>query len=331
MNFEDFGIFGFDVSFYQDVNATSQKIDFAKMRGYGASFAVIKAGQYTYADEDFGDNWKNCKEAGLPRSSYWFCDKDDSGQAQARRYWNLMRYDQPEGMLFADYESGSWTDWRQLYNFLKELQNLSGYSSDRIGIYTGYYYWTDHSPLTTLSLNWFKQFPLWIAAYSVSPAFVRVPKPWTECLLWQDGTPPVGWLAGAESKEIDHNRFNGEPDKFERYMGGVPVTPPPGGDVIHYYADLKTGYTSNVRNGAGLSYSTKTQLTGPLTVSIVSEKTTVDGYDWYQIESPTTGWIALTTSYTNFRSATPTPPTGTMKVTAEMPDGTIWKGELSKQ
>lgn len=331
MNFEDFGIFGFDVSFYQDINATPQKIDFAKMKAYGASFAVIKAGQFNYADEDFGDNWVNCKKAGLPRSSYWFCDKDDSGTAQARRYWSLMKYDQPEGMLFADYETGSWIDWKQLADFVKTLQDLSGYPSQRIGIYTGYYYWLDHSPANLASRNWFKQFPLWLASYSSTPSIVKVPTPWTECLIWQDGTPAIGWQVGAESREIDHNRFNGDPNKFKQFMGGVPVTPPTGEDMtVLYYADLKPGYISNVRNGAGLSYSTKTTITGPLTVDIVSQKVVADGYDWYQIQSPTTGWIALTSSYTNFRAATP-PATGTAKATIEMPDGTIWKGELTKQ
>jgi hypothetical protein len=330
MEFEDFGIFGFDVSFYQDVNATPQKIDFSKMYEYGASFAVIKAGQYTYADEDFADNWRNSKLAGIPRSAYWFCDKDDSGQAQARRFWNLVKNDQPEGMLFGDYEDGSWTTWNQLYNFLKELQNLSGYPSKRIGIYTGYYYWIDHDPLDVTARNWFKQFPLWLAAYYPSPTYVKVPTPWTECLLWQDGTPCIGYQVGAESREIDHNKFNGDPIKFKQYMGGVPVTPPTGGNVILYYADLKSGYTSNVRTGAGLGYPVKTSISGPLTVSIVSEKVTIDNYDWYQIESPTSGFIALTTAYTNVRSAGVAQPYPVQAIIV-MSDGSQYKGPVTKQ
>jgi hypothetical protein len=330
MNFEDFGIYGFDVSWYQDVNATPQKIDFVKMKEYGASFAVIKVGQYTYADEDFADNWRNCKAAGLPRSGYWFGDKDDSGQAQARRFWNLVKNDQPEGMLFIDYENGSWTDWNQLYGFLKELQTLSGYPSKRIGIYTGYYYWIDHDPLNVESRNWFKQFPLWLAAYAPTPTLIKVPTPWTECLLWQDGTPAIGWQVGAESREIDHNRFNGDPNKFKEYMGGVPVTPPNGGDVILYYADLKSGYTSNVRPGAGLAYPIKVQLVGPITVSITSEKTVMDGYDWYEISSPTTGWVALTSSYTNLRSAN-APAAYPVSAVIKMSDGSTYSGPVTKQ
>lgn len=333
MIFVNCGIVGFDVSFYQDINATLRKIDFNQMIQFGASFVIIKTGQDNYADEDFTDNWRNAKQAGIPRSAYWFCDKDRGGKEQAILFWNLVKDDLPEGMLFADFEVGSWTGWVELYNFLRELKALSGLPSSRIGIYTGYYYWRAYCPTNEASRNWFRQFPLWLAAYASKPDLVLVPSPWTECLIWQDGTPPIGILAGAESKEIDHNIFNGDAEKFKQYMGGVPVTPPPGENMILYYADLKTGATSNVRSGPGLTYPVGMKITGPLTISIISEKVVADGYDWYQISSPVAGWIAYTTSYTNFRPAgtTPPPTSTTAKATVEMPDGTIWKGELTKQ
>lgn len=330
MNFQDTGIFGFDVSFYQDVNATVKKIDFQMMKDYGASFAVIKAGQFTYADEDFADNWRNCKGI-LPRSAYWFGDKDATGKSQAIRFWALVQNDQPEGMLFVDYEDGSWVDWRQLYDFIVELQTLSGYPSSRIGIYTGRYYWIDHSPVNPAQRDWFKPYPLWIAWYADDPTVVRIPLPWIECLLWQDGTPSIGFAVGVESREVDHNRFNGDAEKFKTYMGGTPVVPPDGGEMTLYYADLKAGYESNVRPQPDLQSGLVEVITGPLTVSIVSEKTTADGYDWYKIDSPTVGWIAMTTSYTNFRQAgNPTVP-NTMEVTLKLPDGTLYKGTVNKQ
>jgi hypothetical protein len=70
-----------------------------------------------------------------------------------------------------------------------------------------------------------------------------------------------------------------------------------------------------------------------LTVTIVSEKTVADGYEWYQINLPITGFIALTTSYVNFRPATVTPPTNPdlIEVTLKYPNGDIYKGMVSKQ
>lgn len=329
MNFTDCGIFGFDVSRWQDVNATPQKIDFVKMKEYGASFVVIKVGQLALPDEDFADNWLNAKTAGIPRSAYWFCDKNASGKAQASKFWNLVRNDQPEGMLYADYENGSWTDWNQLYAFLYELQQLSGYPSSRIGIYTGYYYWAGHSPTNSLSLSWFSKFPLWLAWYSENPAYVKIPKPWTECLLWQSGTPAIGLEVGAESREIDYNKFNGDAEKFKQFMGGEAVPPDNGGEVtVLYYADLKSGATSNVRQGPGLTYAyaAGSPIAGPVTVSIISEKVQADGYDWYLINSPVAGYIALTTSYMNFRPASSQPSEDyPVKVTVQMSSGKVYE------
>jgi GH25 family lysozyme M1 (1,4-beta-N-acetylmuramidase) len=329
MNFNDYGIYGYDVSFYQDIDTTPKKIDFQMMKDSGASFVVIRAGQDTYTDEDFVDNWRNAKGI-LPRSAYWFGDKDSSGKSQANRFWNLVKDDQPEGMLFVDYEGGSWTDWNELYNFLVELQRLSNYPDEKIGIYTAFYYWVDNSPSDLESKNWFKKYPLWLAWYAYIPSIVKIPSPWTEVLIWQDGIKTNGLEVGVESREIDHDKFNGDSTKFELFMGGTPTVPPNGGNVeALYYADLKAGYTSNVRTGPSTSYPIKEPILGPLTVTIVSEKTVADGYDWYQISLPITGFIALTTSYTDFRPATANP--DLIEVTLKYPDGTIYKGMVSKQ
>lgn len=307
MNIDDNGIFGFDVSIYQDNNYTPQQIDFVKMREYGASFVVIKAGQGNYADPDFAYNWSEAKKAGLPRSSYFFLDKDFDAREQARKYWSLIKNDMGEGFLFVDFETGS-GDWDTLYNFLQELKTLSGLPSSRIGIYTGYYYWIDNGPTLDASIAWFKQFVLWLSWYTDYPAIVKIPPPWDESLLvlWQKGTPAIGIEAGVESKEIDYNVFNGDAEKFKLIFNSIPVEPPPTGEeVILYYADLKANYNSNVRTVPSLSGAVVSVLTGPLTVSIVSEATQADGYNWYKISSPVTGYIALTTSYTNFRPAPP--------------------------
>lgn len=308
MNINNTGIFGFDVSFYQDDNGTPQQIDFYKMKEYGASFVVIKAGQDTYQDPDFQYNWREAKRAGLPRSSYWFGDKDADADAQARKYWSLIRDDPGEGFLIVDFEHGSWTDWHQLYDFLAELKRLTGLPSSRIGIYTGYYFWLQYGPKTQEALEWFGQFLLWLAWYADDPLEVRVPEPWSDIIppvdpiLWQKGTPAIGHEAGVESIEIDYNVFNGDADKFALVFNATPTTPPTGGDVtVLYYADLKPGLVSNVRTSPTQSAPIAVQIAGPITVSIVSEKTVAEGYNWYQINYPANGWIALTSSYTNFR------------------------------
>lgn len=329
MNINNHHIFGSDVSWYQDINLTPQKIDFVKMKEYGASFVIIKVGQDTYADEDFQDNWKNAKSAGLPRGAYYFGDKDSSGKSQAQRFWALIKDDIPEGPAFVDFEKGSWLNWNELYNFIAEFQRLSNFPNEKIGIYTGYYFWLANVPST--ARPWFGKYLLWEAWYTENPEEVLIPSPWKELLIWQSGTPAIGHDMGVESIEIDYDIFNGDADKFEQYFGKEPHIPPTGENMILYYADLKSGLTSNVRSGAGLSAPITGQLTGPLTISITSEKTALDGYDWYTISSPSIGWIALTTSYSNFRPANPPPTSPTAQATVVFPDGTTWSGTITKQ
>lgn len=251
MLFSDHGIIGFDVSYYQDDNNTPQKIDFRKMKLYGASFVIVKAGQLNYQDQDFRDYWRDAKAAGIPRGSYWFGDKGLSGKAQALTYWNLIKDDIGEGLCCIDYEDRSWTDWRQLKDFLVEFMRLSQLPPERIAVYTAYYYWNEHSPILSTDRQWFAQFPLWLAWYAPDPQFVRVPTPWTEALIWQAGTPSIGLAVGVESLEVDYNKFNGDATKFAKYFGASPVTSPVGGI-------MKVGTVTvtklNIRTGPSVSH-----------------------------------------------------------------------------
>lgn len=225
MNFYDLGIFGFDVSFYQDNNETPQQIDFVKMKNYGASFVVVKVGQNNFKDSDFDYNWKKAKEAGLPRAAYWFLDVYTSGKSQAQLCWSILKSDPPEGPIFVDFEKnlqGLIANWGEVYNFIVELQSLSGLPNEKIGIYTGYYIWIDYGPADKSQKDWFKKYLLWLAWYSSNPSIVSVPYPWTECIIWQDGTPAIGLSVGVESKEIDHDKLNGGVDKLLSIFG-VPV------------------------------------------------------------------------------------------------------------
>lgn len=236
MPFSDYGIFGFDISKWQDVDATPQGVDFAKMRNYGAAFVIIKTGQGAAADPDFARNWADAKAAGLPRASYWFYDPRYPPQSQAAKWWSLVRYDLPEGSLWLDLEhpaswGGSFGTWQSWKVMLDEIKRLSGL---RVGIYTGYYYWKDKT--IGADLNYFKQYPLWLAWYTSSPAYVSVPAPWNEVLIWQTGTPAIGIEAGAESLEIDYNKFNGTQEQFILEFGGLPLPPPPPptGEIMEY-------------------------------------------------------------------------------------------------
>jgi len=243
MNFTDGNVIGADVSLYQDDNGTLQRIDFTKMVGQGASFVIVRAGQNAWVDPDFAYNWANAKAAGLPRGSYWFYDSRYPPLAQAELFAGLFATDKPELELWLDLEEaygGSYAGWKNWKIFLTRLHELL--PSVKIGIYTGYYYFTGKIPAS--EYPFFSAFGLWIAWYTSNPANVSIPVPWTNCLYWQWGTPSWGLAWGCESIEIDMNKFNGTAAEFSaRYGIGGGTDPMP---TDKYY--LVTVDALNVRD-----------------------------------------------------------------------------------
>ena len=226
MIFDNQGIQGFDVSHYQDDNNTPQTIDFAKMKAWGANFVIVRAGQGFLPDPDLAVNWQNAKAAGLPRGAYWFFDPRIEPKMQAQAFYDQIKNDPPEGRLWIDLEYPPnwggrffhWTDWRLMLETLKSISGL------RIGIYTANWWWSAQIiPLE--GLLYFGSFPLWVAQYKTQPEYVNLPAGWKDCLIWQDGTPPIGELVGVESIEVDHNLFNGGADAFAAEFGAT-ITPP---------------------------------------------------------------------------------------------------------
>jgi lysozyme len=229
VNFLNHNIHGPDISFYQDATETPQMVNFQTMKAAGAHFVIVKAGQRYYADPDFVHNWREAKAAGIPRGSYWFYDSRANPKDQAQKYWNLLESDPGELFHALDWEenyNGTYRDWQYVYDFLYWFKDFSKLPYQYIPVYTGYYYWIEHAPTNAQSLEWFKRHPLWLANYNPQ-AEVKVPPPWSECILWQYGTPAVGIKYGAESREIDMNLWNGDEQSFKLYFGLGDEPPPP--------------------------------------------------------------------------------------------------------
>lgn len=220
-----------DVSFWEDRNDTPQGVDFSKMRSQ-ASGTIIRAGQGSWNDEDFIVNWKAAKGI-LPRGAYWFYDSRYAPLAQAARFVGLLKDNLPEMEVWLDYEetyNGPFKGWKNFAVFVAEVQRLLPIC--KIGIYTAYYYWLANSPnpvTEKASLEWFNQFPLWLAWYTSSPEIVKIPKPWTSMLYWQySAKNSLGTSYGVESAEIDLSYFQGSLDDFKlRYKLDVVVPPTP--------------------------------------------------------------------------------------------------------
>jgi GH25 family lysozyme M1 (1,4-beta-N-acetylmuramidase) len=230
MIFNDTNLYGYDISLYQDNNNTPQGVNFATMKASGADFVIIRAGQNLWIDPDFATNWTNAKAAGIPRASYWYYDPRVNPVMQAKMFKGLFANDKPEGRLWIDLEfpaswGGSYGNPASWMAFIEELK-FNGY---RVGIYTGYYWWLEHT--TAADRAYYAQYPLWLAWYTSNPSIVQIPAPWSQCRIWQDGTPAIGISVGVESLEIDHNKFNGGATEFAAEFGAQ-VTPPTTGGTM---------------------------------------------------------------------------------------------------
>lgn len=233
MNFDNNGIKIYDVSFYQSIMFeyidgkrielpfNKQKhVDFEKMKKK-ADAVIIKCGQRNYSDPAFNINWEMAGKSGIPRGSYWFCDKNETPKKQAQLYYSLIKHDIGEGFHAADFEAlsspnGSWLDLNSLYIFINEFQQLSGLPDEKIAVYTGYYDFAD--AIKNANIDWFSKFPLWLAWYINNPDYVKIPGTWKEVTLWQYGTPVEGYDAGVHSLEIDSSFFNGNAEKFKKFF-----------------------------------------------------------------------------------------------------------------
>jgi lysozyme len=220
-------IIGPDVSFYQDDPSTPQGIDFVRMK-QAADFVFIRAGQTIWVDSHFKNNWQMAKEASLPRGSYWFYEGRAHPRGQAQLWFNQLNGDLGELPLFLVLEDASgdrFSGWQHWKTFLDRLKELVG--QKEIGIYTSYNYWINNAPLDQPNeLEYFHNYPLWIANYGVAQPIV--PNPWAanEWLFWQFTASADGRAYGVEKLNVDLNYFNGDAELFaQRFRVLVPEDP----------------------------------------------------------------------------------------------------------
>ena len=329
-------VIGPDVSFYQDDPETPQGIDFIKMRA-SAGYVIIRAGQNTWVDSDFKINWHEAKLAGLPRGSYWFYDSRTNPKRQAELWVQQFGDDFGELPLFADFEEnykGPHSGWKNWYTFLERLKQLT--NGKEIAIYTAYYYWRDHAPNSTTqasNLEYFHQYPLWIANYGTTEPLV--PKPWAkgEWLFWQYTETGAGKLFGVESNGIDLNYFNGDLAAFQtRFnLSDTPAPPPPDPDPIPA-DDTLTGRmyrvtaspSLKVREGPGVTYNSLGLLYPNETVEEINA--TTDG-SWLKIrksDGSLIGWSSST--YLEYTGGTPPPVKKKMYRVTASPSAEVHEG-----
>jgi len=206
-----------DISFWQDDPTTPLGVDFEVMRTQTPA-VIIRAGQNLWKDNEFDISWKNAKEAGLLRGSYWFYDSRANPKRQAEKYVEVLGNDSGEMEMWCDFEDrygGDFGGQQNWYDFMERIKVLL--PNKQLGVYTGYYYWLEH---ITPKNKYFAQYPLWLAWYNPNPPLI--PKDWKNWLYWQYTDNGDGKKYGVESLNIDLNYFNGTEEDFKnRYT--VPI------------------------------------------------------------------------------------------------------------
>ena len=229
-------VWGTDISFYQDDNATPQQIDFAKMFAAGCAFTIIRAGQNLWQDQDFFNNWNSAKGI-MPRGAYFYLDVRASIRQQAKILADALREDPGDLPPAIDFEQISTSKVNGEVQQLK-ISHLDGfdiYLKEYLPtvrtptIYTGHYYWIEHG---STDIRFAKR-RLWMARYGADRPLI--PPPWkeNEWTFWQFTDKGDGKRLGAESLNIDLNYFNGSVVQLYElagWQGPIPnPEPTPGG------------------------------------------------------------------------------------------------------
>lgn len=225
-------ISGVDVSVYQDLNTTPQKINFAKMRAAGAQFVFIRCAFGTQIDEDFYDNWNAAKVAGLLRGAYCFWDYRTGAakpSAQIARWMALLSADPGEMPPAIDVEQPN-AKWPALPPSAVVLDTIWQFDNAVRTILkreTGGVLYSNPAGIISRMIPapaWLTAMQLWVANWYVQPEYILANRnwtlPWKKWTFWQQGLGKGrGPEFGVESLDIDMDYFNGTLEELKTFAG----------------------------------------------------------------------------------------------------------------
>lgn len=248
-----------DISFYQI------QANFATMLNNGVSGVIIRAGQNNWPDSSAFTFMTNATKEGMPFGSYFFYDSRRQPREQAELWASVIDRFDTKLWCWADYEEnygGAYGGWRSFYDFLEACKAIM--PNRKFGIYTGYYYWIEHSPnpiTQRASLDYFAQYPLWLAWYTNDSSIVRIPAPWKEMVFWQHSASGDGDKYGVGSREVDMNKFMlGSHREFNGLFnldGSVPPPPPPVQGEVGMFKVISEAYNMSLREDRNVSAARK--------------------------------------------------------------------------
>lgn len=308
-----------DISFYQTF------ADFKIMLESGVDGVIIRAGQNLWEDFCAKVFMDGAVESGIPFGSYFYYDSRVPPKEQARLWANVLEGYDTKLICWADYEErygGAYKGWRAFYDFLEWCKTYM--PNRKFGVYTGYYYWIDNSPnpITQAgSLNYFAQYPLWLAWYTTDPSIVKIPKPWNKITFWQYTSHGDGKKYGVGSLNVDMNTYDGTFNEFKSEFGLGDVEPPPTGETGMYEV-ISNNYNMSLRKDRAISADRVATI--PMGTTMIADQLAaptsggVAGDLWAHVPSITvegviySGWVAIIHNGTIYCTYRDVPTSGTL-------------------
>lgn len=220
-----------------DISKWQGDIDFAVMARRAQGVYIKATESKTGIDPRFIDNWQAAKAAGLVRGAYHFFRAHadaTSPRKQAENFYRALAGDYGELPPMLDVESNDDNLSKQQFvdaisKFIARFYELTGLS---VGVYTRANFWdkyiaSDPGNTDIPRVQGGVMRPLWVAHYSSTAKAPAVPFDWRKRFgaggwtfwQWSAGGNGQGGAYGAESDDIDLNRYNGSVSDFNLRFG----------------------------------------------------------------------------------------------------------------
>jgi GH25 family lysozyme M1 (1,4-beta-N-acetylmuramidase) len=215
-------VMGIDVSRHQNKGDNPVGIDWGIAKARGVIFGVARAtvGNY-YTDPTFRFNWDGMKKNGIYRTAYHVVRPDYPADEQIDRLFTALDGERSDLPLILDVEvvgAGSGPFYSKDVNSC--VQKCAGYIKQQDGrepiIYSAGWYVNNYMG-SKADREYLARFKFWVAQYN---SYIDIPDP---VYPWNDNWTFWQWSAdgnargkefGAESRDIDINRYNGTFKQF---------------------------------------------------------------------------------------------------------------------
>ncbi len=214
-----------------DVSRWQGTVDWKKAKAAGIEFAFTRASVSDYyTDPMCLTNIQGMQDNGILWGAYMVLRDTETAKDQVDKFYESIGNNKPDLPVVMDCELRN-TSPEAMMNTIEQVSNLVVHFDGRLPIYYSNLSYTNYlgSPL------WLSRHYLWIANYTNKPEgpsdesitgyFPAMPSMWNNKYLfwqWSADKNGLGEKYGAESADIDLNRFKGTIEDLRAFAGLEP-------------------------------------------------------------------------------------------------------------